>query len=209
MEEESSILDGINDNVDKETTDIIEVHDLEHEENAKEVWEPKVGFIFDLEIEALQLYDSYARTQGFGVMCKTSKKVNGVKINNTLACNRCRTYKARGLKLGNVLPTIKTDCPARMNISLMGNGKWRLNSFVMEHNHEMDLEAAKYMKRNRTIKPHVQREIEFNREAGIKMNATITSAVRQVGGYENLGWIEKNAYNYLNNIRRHELEVSS
>ncbi|GAB2264264.1 hypothetical protein Droror1_Dr00026398 [Drosera rotundifolia] len=209
MEEESSILDWINDNVDKEITDIVEVHDLEHEKNAKEVWEPKVDFIFDSEIEALQLYDSYVRTQDFAVICKTSKKVNEVKINNTVACNRCRTYKTIGSKLGNVPPTTKTDCPARMNISLMDNGKWRLNSFVMEHNHEMDLEAAKYMKCNQALKLHVQREIEFNRAAGIRMNATITSAVRQLEGHKNLGWIEKDAYNYLNNIRRHELEVRS
>ncbi|GAB2216275.1 hypothetical protein Droror1_Dr00024045 [Drosera rotundifolia] len=37
----NSFESWINDNVDEERTDIVEVHDLEHEENAKEVWEPK------------------------------------------------------------------------------------------------------------------------------------------------------------------------
>ncbi|GAB2260555.1 hypothetical protein Droror1_Dr00011410 [Drosera rotundifolia] len=54
MEEESSILDRINDNVDKETSDVVEVHDLEHEENAKEVWEPKVHMMMQLLIRSEQ-----------------------------------------------------------------------------------------------------------------------------------------------------------
>ncbi|GAB2290687.1 hypothetical protein Dimus_024962 [Dionaea muscipula] len=41
------------------------------------------------------------------------------------------------------------------------------------------------------------------------MNATISAAAKQVRGHENLGCIKKDAYNYLNNIRRHELKVSA
>ncbi|GAB2301732.1 hypothetical protein Dimus_035758 [Dionaea muscipula] len=56
--------------------------------------------------------------------------------------------------------------------------------------------------------PHVQREIELNRDVGIRMNKTISSATRQAGGPENLTWIEKDARNHLDKVRRHELQVN-
>ncbi|GAB2285588.1 hypothetical protein Dimus_020034, partial [Dionaea muscipula] len=54
--------------------------------------------------------------------------------------------------------------------------------------------------------PHVQREIELNRDVGIRMNKTVSSATRQAGGLENLTWIEKDVRNHLDKVRIYELQ---
>ncbi|GAB2285586.1 hypothetical protein Dimus_020032 [Dionaea muscipula] len=95
---------------------------LEHRENCNEVWEPKIGLLFDSEIAAFTIYDTYVKQQVFGVITLSVRKLNDVRHNITY------------------------DCPARINIVMMPDGRWWLNLFIIDHNHEFDIEAAKYLK---------------------------------------------------------------
>ncbi|GAB2277991.1 hypothetical protein Dimus_039263 [Dionaea muscipula] len=179
----------------------------EDSSDKQQIIQPAIGMIFESDTEALQFYRRYAFRQGFGVMIKSSKKVDGMKVYVSFCCSRSGKPKDEALDPLKSHPTTKTDCKASIHISKQKfDGKWKLNSMVLKHNHDMDLVAVKYLRSNRYLPPHAQRLIENNCRVGIKMNKTINSMEQKVGGGENLSWMEKDARNHMDRIRRHELK---
>ncbi|GAB2290662.1 hypothetical protein Dimus_024938 [Dionaea muscipula] len=119
---------------------------------------------------------------GFDCKIKSSKKNDGgVKNFVTISCSRAQKANSSVSNPLNLPPTIRTDYKAAIHISLK-LGKWSINSVKLNHNHEMDLVAARYLKCNRTLSLHVQREIELNKEVGIIMNITISSCSIKANG---------------------------
>ncbi|PSS36177.1 Protein FAR1-RELATED SEQUENCE like [Actinidia chinensis var. chinensis] len=125
----------------------IEDMDLEENMNVDAVLEPKVGTIFNSENEAKEYYSTYAKAKGFGSVVKASKKRDdGVKAYVIYTCHRSGKPRTTALNPVKSHPTSKVDCKAHMNISLQVDGKWMLNSIELNHNHELDLKKAKYLK---------------------------------------------------------------
>ncbi|XP_058189482.1 protein FAR-RED IMPAIRED RESPONSE 1-like [Rhododendron vialii] len=180
---------------------------LEENLNLDTVLEPQVGAIFNSEDEAKECYTSYAKSRGFGVVTKVSKKRdNGVKSNISYGCHRSGKPRTTALNPVKSHPTTKIECKAGMNISLQVDGKWMLNSIQLNHNHEMDPEKVKYLKCYRSIPPHSMRTIELNTAAGITLNKIIASCEIEAGGPDNLPWTNKDARNYKDKKRRSELK---
>ncbi|GAB2283912.1 Anaphase-promoting complex subunit 10 [Dionaea muscipula] len=196
---------------DQQSTKIIqdqnlEVHEnLEVVENLEEFPEPKVGMWFDSDVDALEYYHNYGKRYGFGAKIKSSKATDGVKTWVSIGCYKARKFKSTASNPLKPPPTQRVDCKAGINISLKGE-KWKLNSMNMEHNHEMDFNAARYLKHNRTIPPHTQYRHELNRETGININKSVSSCQREAGGAQNFTWLEKDAENHLDEIRCHQLK---
>ncbi|KAJ4982340.1 hypothetical protein NE237_033177 [Protea cynaroides] len=104
--------------------------------------EPFVGKEFDGLEEAYDFYNTYAKEMGFGVrnyrtersrvdkriLCKSFVCVNqGFKWEND---------KRRKGKVYVPRPTKKTDCKACMRVKSR-NGKWIVDKWISEHNHEL------------------------------------------------------------------------
>ncbi|KAI8559354.1 hypothetical protein RHMOL_Rhmol04G0166500 [Rhododendron molle] len=180
---------------------------LEENQNLDVVLEPKVGTLFNSEDEAKECYSTYAKSRGFGVVIKFSKKHdNGVKTHISYGCHRSGKPRTTALNLVKAHPTAKIECKASMNIYLQVDGKWMLNSIELNHNHEMDPKKVKYLKCYQNIPPHTMRAIELNTAAGITLNKIIASCEIEAGGPDNLKWTNKDARNHKDKQRRLQLK---
>ena len=114
----------------------------------------------------------------FAVAQKTSKKgLDGEKRFVTIACTKGKKPNPSASNPVKPFLQSRTNCKAALNLSLQFDGKWLINSFVLEHNHDMSSSKARYQKSNWVIPPHVKRQLELNDKVGIRLSKTVSSCV--------------------------------
>ncbi|XP_022880776.1 protein FAR1-RELATED SEQUENCE 5-like [Olea europaea var. sylvestris] len=165
--------------------------------------EPEVGMMFNDENEMLAFYKRYAYAVGFLVRKRNSKKGDdGVMRYVTFTCSRKgrRNYATGGsLK---PLPTIQTDCKARISMSLDNLGVWRINKVYLDHNHKTSPSKSRLYRCSRILSASVKRKLQVNDMAGIPLHKSYNSAVGEAGGYENTTFLERDCRNYVDQERR-------
>ncbi|GAU35526.1 hypothetical protein TSUD_155570 [Trifolium subterraneum] len=62
------------------------------------------------------------------------------------------------------------------------NGLWYITKFDPSHSHECNLTKARLFKANKKINLHVKRTIEINDDAGVTINKTFQSLIKDAGG---------------------------
>ncbi|CAL2239793.1 unnamed protein product [Prunus armeniaca] len=85
------------------------------------------------------------------------------------------------------------------------NGRWKVNSVKLVHNHGLNPDNAQYFRMNCAISSYMKRKIEVNDRAGIRVNKNYNSMVVEAGGHENMPFMEKDCRNYINEVRRLQL----
>ncbi|XP_028065479.1 protein FAR-RED IMPAIRED RESPONSE 1-like [Camellia sinensis] len=189
------------DEIDIET----EIEDTKNVE--VEIEDPKVGMTFKSIDEIYEYYSRYGKRNGFAVSKKYCKRGDdGEKRYVTIACTRAGKAKIRTSNIVKLRPQTKTGCKAGLNANLQGDGMWIVRSLRLEHNHEMSPSKSRFFKQNRILEPHVQRRLELNDSAGIRMNKNFTSLVLEAGGHEKLSYLEKDCRNHMDKVRRLKLE---
>lgn len=100
--------------------------------------EPCNGLEFESKEAAYSFYREYARSVGFGITIKASRrsKKSGKFIDIKIACSRFGSKRESGTTT-NPRPCIKTDCKAGMHMKKKPDDKWIICSIVKEHNHEI------------------------------------------------------------------------
>lgn len=100
--------------------------------------EPYNGLEFESKEEAYSFYREYARSVGFGITIKASRrsKKSGKFIDIKMACSRFGSKRESATAV-NPRSCIKTDCKAGLHIKRKEDGKWVTHSFVKEHNHNI------------------------------------------------------------------------
>lgn len=101
-------------------------------------YEPHEGLEFETKEAAYSFYREYARSVGFGITIKASRrsKKSGKFIDVKIACSRFGSKRKSSM---SVTPRScpKTDCKASMHMKRRQDGKWYIYSVVKEHNHEI------------------------------------------------------------------------
>lgn len=117
----------------------------------------EVGMMFNDENDTLDFYKHYAFQVGFPVRKWNSKKgVDGVMRYVTFTCGRegRRSYgSSNSLKQQ---PTSQTDCRARILAFLLSNGQWRVNTALLEHNHETSPSKSRLYRCNQELTANVK-----------------------------------------------------
>lgn len=100
--------------------------------------EPQNGLEFESKEAAYSFYREYARSVGFGITIKASRrsKKSGKFIDIKIACSRFGSKRESGTAI-NPRPCTKTDCKAGMHMKKKLDGNWIIYNFVKEHNHEI------------------------------------------------------------------------
>ncbi|TKY75517.1 FAR1-RELATED SEQUENCE 2 [Spatholobus suberectus] len=100
--------------------------------------EPQNGLEFESKEAAYSFYREYARSVGFGITIKASRrsKKSGKFIDIKIACSRFGSKRESGTVV-NPRPWTKTDCKAGMHMKKKLDGNWIIYNFVKEHNHEI------------------------------------------------------------------------
>ncbi|XP_057504766.1 protein FAR1-RELATED SEQUENCE 6-like [Actinidia eriantha] len=167
------------------------------------VEEPKEGMEFDTSDEAYIYYSTYAKEKGFAVSKRNSRKGSDGKLMNvTFQCNRGGKAKVTTINPVKPRPQTKIECPARLNLSICRDGRWRLNKVALEHNHVNSPGKSRFYKSYRVLDEHVKRKLELNDKAGIKLHKTYDSLQIEAGGHENLSFLPKDCQNHLYKMRR-------
>lgn len=141
MEENSNELNEMEDAANLEEYSSA-VNEMEDPTNIKDkVKDPEVGAIFDSLEELAEYYKNYGKEKGFEVSKRTSSKGDGGELKYlTLACSRSGKSKCNSRNSLKLHPITKTDCQARVRASICLDGKWKVCSCVLEHNHELPVE---------------------------------------------------------------------
>ncbi|CAL9007765.1 unnamed protein product [Prunus brigantina] len=172
-------------------------------ENRENVQEPRVGMTFNNIDEIVVYYREYGKQLGFPVRKRTSQKGDEGELKYvTISCGREGKYKSKSSNVLKPHPSIKTGCKARVRAGILLDGRWQINSIKLDHNHDMSPTKARYFRCHRTISSDMKRRIELNDRAGIRLNKSYNSLVVEVGGHENISFLEKDCRNYIENVRR-------
>lgn len=102
------------------------------------VGEPRNGMEFESKEAAYYFYREYARSVGFGITIKASRrsKRSGKFIDVKIACSRFGTKREKSVVI-NPRSCPKTGCKAGLHMKRKEDEKWVIYNFVKEHNHEI------------------------------------------------------------------------
>ncbi|KAL5706547.1 aspartate transaminase [Ranunculus cassubicifolius] len=118
--------------------------------------QPSVGMEFESHHKAFLFYNAYARVLGFVVRKDKTRKSNidGSLLFRRFCCskegyrrkiceddNKDRKEARGGIVVQakpRILPVTRVGCNARMEVKKTSDGKWVVQKFIEEHNHEFD-----------------------------------------------------------------------
>ncbi|XP_042950607.1 protein FAR-RED IMPAIRED RESPONSE 1-like [Carya illinoinensis] len=185
-----------------ETEDRInEAGQLDDEVGGDTIEEPKPKMEFNSFEEVMTYYKQYAKNIGFGVMTRrTEKGDDGTVRYATLGCARGGKARNRTLNVARPRPTGKTECKSKINV-LKVDGKYQLTTVNNIHNHGLSPKKSRFFRCNREVSDSVKRVLDTNDIAGIRMNKSFGSLVVGAGGFENLPFLEKDCWNYIDKAR--------
>ncbi|KAL2471866.1 Protein FAR1-RELATED SEQUENCE 5 [Abeliophyllum distichum] len=133
---------------------------------------------------------------------KSRKGDDGVVKNVTFTCSR------KGRRTNNTSTslkpqlTIQLGCKARATAVSDASRSWRITKVQLEHNHKTSPSKPTLYQCNRQLSDNVKRKVEVNDIDGIPLHKRYNSVVVEVGGYEQMTFIEKDCRNYIDKARR-------
>ncbi|KAI4317710.1 hypothetical protein L6164_025559 [Bauhinia variegata] len=97
--------------------------------------EPFIGLQFDSADEALEFYTSYAKRIGFKVRVGQlyRSRTDGSVSSRRYVCSK------EGYQLSS-----RTGCPAFLRVQIRDSGKWVVDHFLKDHNHDLELEGEEF-----------------------------------------------------------------
>ncbi|XP_017405958.2 protein FAR-RED IMPAIRED RESPONSE 1-like [Vigna angularis] len=163
---------------------------------------PTLNMCFDTMDEAKKFYSNYGRRCGFGVRTRTSKKDDNNELYYLrLVCSREGKYVSTLRPEVKTLPSQTNQCPAGITIARK-EGKWFVRTVVIEHNHALCPKTSNLISSNRQLNMHAKHTLGVNDDAGVRINKSFLSMVSEVGGYENMEFVERDARNFIGQRRR-------
>ncbi|XP_026443709.1 protein FAR1-RELATED SEQUENCE 5-like isoform X2 [Papaver somniferum] len=184
----------------------------EPSEEELKVVRPYVGKEFESQDEAYDFYNRFAGKTGFSIRWHSTNKsrVDPFEvIGRTFCCSfqglrdrRAKPVEQRKRQQADV----RTDCKAVMMIKKR-NDRWVVSGVVEEHNHKLVSPSKRNNLRSlRKINSSQKQQIVNFRLAGVKTNQLINYLEVENGGVKNIGFLPKDARNYLSTRRQLELK---
>ncbi|XP_024164125.1 protein FAR-RED IMPAIRED RESPONSE 1-like [Rosa chinensis] len=203
-EEEEIILTNDQGTVDDSSKSL----ENDQENEVEEIMQvPSVEMSFDSIDEAYDYYRKYGKQLGFPVRKRTSRKGDdGITKYITISCGRAGKFKSKSSNSLKPHPSVKTDCKTLIRLGKSLDGKWKINSTKLEHNHGLSLRKSRYFPVNRELSSSIKRRLELNDVARIGLNKSFNSIVVEAQGYENVPFLEKDARNHIEKFRRLQLK---
>ncbi|XP_026428671.1 protein FAR1-RELATED SEQUENCE 5-like [Papaver somniferum] len=172
---------------------------------------PYVGKEFDSQEDVYDFYNRFAGNIGFSIRSHSTNKSRVEPfevIGRTFCCSR------QGLRDPRAKPVeqrkrqradVRTNCKEVMMIKRKKD-RWIVSRIVEEHNHKLVSPSKRHILRSLRILNDSQKQTITNyRLAGVKTNQMIDYLAVEHGGVANVGFLSKDARNYL--ITRRQLEL--
>ncbi|XP_025664628.1 protein FAR1-RELATED SEQUENCE 5-like [Arachis hypogaea] len=163
---------------------------------------------FDSVEEAYARYVEHARVTEFAVRKGDSGRDNeGNVVRKFFFCNReglwGKKHYERIDRQRAHKPITRTNCNARIVVHLdKGCGKWKMKSFVADHNHELaPADHTNIMAPHRHMSEGDKAHVHSLHEAGFQTTQIMRFFAYLAGGYHNLHFTKKDLYNYIDDVR--------
>ncbi|GAY65014.1 hypothetical protein CUMW_238000, partial [Citrus unshiu] len=169
--------------------------------------EPYTGLEFDTQDDAYSFYLMYAKCTGFGISKKSSHrlKLSREFIDAKFACTRYGIKRESSAI--NQRPCLKVDCKALLHVKRNSCGKWYVQNFIKEHNHELYPSHAHYFPCHRSIAFSNTHSINMLHAVSVGTNKIFAAMTRKNGGYKNIRYTDKDIRNHLDKERRLALKL--
>jgi hypothetical protein len=101
----------------------------------------------------------------------------------------------------------RTGCKASIRF-ILENGELKVTSFKHEHNHELaKVEHRQCLRSNRRITDAYSGVLTTFKEAGIRTIGAYSYISEEIGGFENVGFTKRDAYNFVNRQKLIKVEA--
>ncbi|XP_024178689.1 protein FAR1-RELATED SEQUENCE 5-like [Rosa chinensis] len=178
---------------------------LNSNEDKEKKEELYIGMEFSSDESAYRAYAKYGGKSGFNVRKqRRTRNKKGLVVRLVYCCSKegFRKTKTKG-ETSYSVPVTRVGCKAHMSCYRQNNGKLKIVSFERNHNHELIKTPMKHMlKINRSFSKAQKEHADDAEMSGISAKATVELMSREVGGRENLGFMEKDYRNYIHRKRR-------
>lgn len=199
--EEEYELANKDDQLDTEDIDVLEADNVNEKKD-----ELYVGMEFSSEDTAHMAYSKYAGNHGFNIRKQRRTKKNEKVVRILYVCSNEGVRKEPKVNRSFTRPITRCGCKAHMACYLQSSGRYKIVSFDRNHNHDLVRTPMKHLlKGNRTVTVSQKQHADDAEMSGISAKATIEMMNREVGGRENLGFLDKDYRNYLYRKRMAEM----
>ncbi|KAG8374901.1 hypothetical protein BUALT_Bualt10G0043800 [Buddleja alternifolia] len=184
----------------------------ERHSNISEEKIPKIGMEFETEKAAFMFYNEYARLAGFSVRkYSVHRDKNERIIDRTFFCS-CRGYRPkdkRDVSVKSHHSETRNGCCAMMKVDGRFTGKFKVVSFVADHNgHDLVSPSKSHLLRShRIINAILASQADDMESSGIAPKAGFALMVKQAGGREQVGFIFEDYKNYLRLKRTMDMKI--
>ncbi|KAF7148543.1 hypothetical protein RHSIM_Rhsim03G0160300 [Rhododendron simsii] len=165
---------------------------------------------FDMHEDGETFYNAYAKVNGFSIRNYNMHKDNaGIVKSRKWVCSKEGYRDTKYLEREDRIrgPQALT-CPAVFSITLeRSSGKYLVNNFVSVHNHSMIGPCGvPFLRSHRKVSSSDKASANTMHKVGIKTNHIMDFAAEQSGGYESVGYTQKDLYNHF--IAQRNIEVA-
>lgn len=166
---------------------------------------------FESEESAHVWYNYYAQGMGFSIRKDALRMTNNVVVSRRWYCSRAgfreQKYLDREERQREARALTRVGCPATLRIKLTTDRtEYEVSNFVKEHNHTLTPpQCVPFLRSHRNVGCPDKAQVRAMRGVGIRPSKIMDYMVQQSGGYEHVGFIRKDLYNYVDAARRKEI----
>ncbi|KAF7154473.1 hypothetical protein RHSIM_Rhsim01G0090200 [Rhododendron simsii] len=167
---------------------------------------------FDMHEDGETFYNAYARVNGFSIRNYNLHKDNaGIVKSRKWVCSkegyRDTQYLEREDRIRGPQALTRVGCPAVFSVTLeRSSGKYLVNNFVSVHNHSMIGPCGvPFLCSHRKVSSSDKASANTMHKVGIKTSHIMDFAAQQSGGYESVGYTQKDLYNHFTAQRNIEV----
>ncbi|XP_020686080.1 protein FAR1-RELATED SEQUENCE 5-like [Dendrobium catenatum] len=213
---EQTIFSQISEEADNlENVDVQETsaHEAEHVEPViqDEKFSLSINFAF-FQKEAYEAYRKYGYNLGFSVRKDHhSYWPNSRNLKSKdFVCSKAGLKKLSDLNIQRKYrrSDTRTGCPAMIRFTVDEGGYWKVKKFIENHNHDLPRPEDRHLLRScRNMCDEKASVLKAMTDTRIRTTDAFSFLADEVGGVENIGFTRRDAYNFLQRIKRAKIEL--
>lgn len=138
---------------------------------------PRAGMVYSSEEEVRKFYDNYGKSKGFGVAkISTKSGDDGKQKYFSLACTRNGKAVSTAKESFNPRPSMKTNCKAKINVTVREDGVFVITRVYLDHNHDLNPGKVKH-RRTKVLGSCAKRKLEVNDLTGVPLSKSFQSVI--------------------------------
>ena len=164
-------------------------------------FELKVGMVAYSEEEAFNMYNKYAYYKSLSIRRdqKSFKRNSGELIRRSFVCSKEGFREFIDPTQVKKVERLETRCGCRARVVFkVENGVYTISQLITEHNHPFVEPNQRHLIRSsRTMHNTSKGVIKSMSEAGIRATKTYAYLLNEAGGYQNVGFTERDCQNFI------------